>query len=118
MKKRSNVFFIKGRNKIKRRVNGTFTRPRLSVFRSLKHIYVQAINDISGKTIASSSSLDKRITHKNISKFNISKLVGLLLGQRLIKNKIKSAVFDRRDYFYAGNIERIANGIRESGILF
>lgn len=118
MKKKSNVFFIKRRNRSRKKINGTSAKPRLSVFRSLRHIYVQAINDVSGKTIASSSSLDKRIIDKKASKYNISKLVGLLLGQRLIKNKIKSAVFDRRSYFYAGNIERVASGIRESGILF
>lgn len=118
MKKKSNIFFTKKSNRINKKINGTSTRPRLSIFRSLKHIYAQAINDVSGHTITSSSSLDKKILHKKVSKFNISKLVGLLLGKRLIKHKIKNAVFDRGQYLYAGNIERVANGIRESGILF
>lgn len=118
MKRNSNIFCIKRQNRFRKKINGTSVKPRLSVFRSLRHIYIQAINDVSGRTIASSSSLDKRIIKKNISKFNISKLVGLLLGQRLVKNKIKLAVFDRRNYFYAGNVERVASGVRESGILF
>lgn len=100
---------------IRKIIKGTEERPRLSVFRSLKNIYIQAINDNVGKTIASLNSLSDGIS-KNGTKSEIAYNIGKIFGDLLIKNGIKKAVFDRNGLKYTGRIALLAKGIRDSGL--
>jgi large subunit ribosomal protein L18 len=109
---------IKNRSKrimhIRKSISGTALRPRISVFRSNKHIYAQAINDEQGVTIATISNYSL----KNKSKNNIdsAKEVGQELGKVLAGKNIAEAVFDRRGYKYHGKVKALADGIREAGL--
>lgn len=98
-------------------VRGTGSRPRISVFRSNVHIYVQAINDVAKKTIISNSSkiLKKQTTTKDKKSIE-AKNVGLTLGKMLLEKGVKLAVFDRGQYAYKGRVKAIAEGLREAGI--
>ena len=112
------------RAKRKKRVRsimlGTKNKPRLSVFRSLKHVYIQAIDDVNGTTICSASTLDKELKarFKKNTNTESAKLLGTLFADRLKKNNITTAVFDRGPYKYHGRIKALADGIREKGITF
>jgi large subunit ribosomal protein L18 len=101
---------------IRKKVEGTTVRPRLSVFKSNKAIYAQIIDDVKGHTLVSISSteLDKK------SKVNVatSKSVGAKLAERAIASGINSIVFDRNGYLYHGNIKALADGAREGGLKF
>ncbi|WP_185862506.1 50S ribosomal protein L18 [Blattabacterium cuenoti] len=107
----------KDRKKLKR-IFGTSNRPRISVFRSNKAIYVQLIDDFSGKTLVSSSSREKVFTDKKKTKIELSNEVGKLLGKRAKMLKIEKVVFDKRKYLYHGRIKSLAEGIREMGLDF
>ena len=104
---------------IRKKISGTPERPRLTVFRSLKHIYVQAIDDVTGATIAQASSLNdeavKQIIEGN-GKVGVSTAVGKAIAQRLKEKNIESAVFDRNGYLYHGRVKAIADGAREGGL--
>lgn len=106
-----------GRNKrhlrVRKRLSGTQERPRVSVFRSNKNIYLQLIDDSEGKTLASASSL--KSDNKSINK-DLSKKLGIELGEKISKLGINKVVFDRGGYLYHGKVAAIADGIRESGI--
>jgi len=111
------------RTKIRRRiratVSGSANRPRLSVFRSLKQIYVQAIDDEKGSTLLCVSSMDKEIKSKSGNKgsnIEASKLVGLQAAVRLKEMGIETCVFDRGGWRYHGRIKALADAIREGGI--
>jgi len=109
------------RNKRKRRmkykIRGDSDRPRLSVFRSNKHIYVQVIDDEKGKTLESCS--DKEIkSKKNLNKSDRASTVGRELGKKLKKKKIEKIVFDRSGYKYYGRVKALAEALREAGIDF
>lgn len=109
------------RQRIRRKVNGTAERPRLSVFRSANHIYVQAVDDISGKTIAQASSLKEEglgelVTDENTSKIAVGHAVGRLIARRLKEQNVNSAVFDRNGYIYHGRVQALADGAREEGL--
>jgi large subunit ribosomal protein L18 len=104
---------------IRKKAHGTAERPRVTVFRSNKHIYVQAIDDISGRTLAQASSLNDPIVATMIEgtgKANISSAVGKAIGTRLKEQNISTAVFDRNGYLYHGRVKAIADGARESGL--
>jgi len=105
---------IKIKHRIRKKINGTASRPRLSVFRSNKAIYAQAINDLEGKTVASASS--KGITEG--SKCDIAKKVGELVAQKCIAAGITEVVFDRNGYLYHGRVQALAEGAREAGLKF
>ena len=106
-----------GRNKrhlrVRKRLSGTQERPRVSVFRSNKNIYLQLIDDSEGKTLASASSL--KSDNKSINK-DLSKKLGIEFGEKISKLGIKKVVFDRGGYLYHGKVAAIADGIRQSGI--
>ena len=105
------------KKRIRRKISGTAERPRMSVFRSNKQIYVQLINDIEGKTLVSASSLYKPIiTKKNITKSEQAKLVGALIAEKSLSMGIKSVVFDRNGYLYHGRIKVLAEAAREGGL--
>ena len=110
----------KKRNKIKKRIRkvvfGTSERPRMTVFRSNKAIYVQIINDKEEKTIVSASSADKDLKLNSNNKSEIAKQVGVLIGNKAIKAGIKSVSFDRNGYLYHGRVKSLADGAREAGL--
>ncbi len=97
------------------KVSGISNKPRISVFISNKHLYVQAIDDKKGVTIASISDMNLKEKDKKI---NLSKKMGLTLAGDLKKKNIQKVVFDRGGYKYHGRVENIAEGLREGGIKF
>ena len=98
---------------------GTEERPRLVVFRSLKHIYGQIINDVDGKTLVASSTLDKDYTiDKSKKKVDVSFEIGELLGKKAKEKGISKVNFDRNGYHYHGRIKAFADGARKSGLDF
>jgi large subunit ribosomal protein L18 len=102
--------------RIRSRVAGTPERPRLSVFRSLQHIYAQVIDDSQSRTIISAS--DYEIETKDKKPVDIAQEVGKLIAQKAKDKKIKSIVFDRGGYQYQGLIRALAEGAREGGLQF
>lgn len=107
--------------RIRKKITGTAERPRLTVYRSLSHIYAQLIDDAGNRTIVSASSLSKEILEdiKNAKgKSAKSKKVGTLLGKKALENNISDVVFDRNGYRYHGRIKALAEGAREAGLKF
>jgi large subunit ribosomal protein L18 len=107
---------IRRHKRVRKKVFGTLERPRLAVYKSLKHIYAQIINDYEGHTLASASSLEKEIKDK--SKKEKSILVGKLIAERAIKQNIDKVVFDRGGFKYHGRIKLLAEAAREAGLKF
>ncbi len=104
---------------IRKRLKGTPERPRVSVFRSLNHIYVQAIDDISGQTLAQASSLNDEVVRTMVEgsgKTSLSTAVGKAIATRLKEKNIAKAVFDRNGYLYHGRVRAVAEGAREGGL--
>lgn len=102
---------------IRKRINGTATTPRMSVYRSNSHMYIQAIDDTCGCTIASISTLEKEFSSLKNNVENAKKL-GLEFGKRLLDKDIKSVVFDRNGFRYHGIVKNLADGAREAGLKF
>ncbi len=96
---------------------GTAKRPRAVVSRSLKHIYIQFIDDDKGKTLAMASDKDVTAT-KGMNKTDIASKVGKTAAERAQKVKIKEIIFDRRGYRYHGRVQALADGMREKGLKF
>lgn len=103
--------------RIRNRVKGTSERPRLAVFRSLKHIYAQVIDDRSGRTLVSASSAEKAAISKGGNVAG-AKAIGKLLAERAVANGIKQVVFDRGGFLYHGRIKALADAAREAGLEF
>jgi large subunit ribosomal protein L18 len=110
------------RLKIKRRVRKVITgsgeRPRMTVFRSNKDIYVQLVDDQSGTTLAAASSRAKGIADQKVTKSEKAKLVGKLIAERALESGILSVVFDRNGYLYHGRVKALADSATEGGIKF
>jgi len=104
--------------RIRTKVNGTSELPRLCVFRSLKNISVQIIDDTKGVTLASASSLDKDLKIKNGGNIEAAKLVGASIAKKAKKAKIEKVVFDRGGYLYHGRVAALAEAARENGLEF
>lgn len=104
------------RNRIRAKISGTAKIPRLSVYRSLSHIYAQLIDDAAAKTLASASDLE--IKSKKGKKTDKAKEVGLLLAKKAQEHKISQAVFDRAGFKYHGRIKSLADGARAGGLKF
>lgn len=102
--------------RIRKRVSGTESTPRLCVFRSNKNIYCQLINDETGHTLVSASSREAGISGGN--KSEVAAAVGKLIGQRAQEKNISNAVFDRSGYLYHGRVKALADGAREAGLKF
>ena len=102
---------------IRKKLFGTLNKPRLSVFRSNKYIYVQVIDDDKGNTVASATSLTKDKKKRKLNKEVASK-VGEAIGKKLLEKKINSIIFDRNGFLYAGKIKALADGARKAGIKF
>lgn len=104
---------------IRKRLSGTAERPRLVVFRSLKHIYGQIIDDVSGKTIVSFSDKAKDFeAEKGLKKTERSALVGRKLGELALAAGVTQVAFDRAGYKYHGRVKALADGAREAGLKF
>jgi large subunit ribosomal protein L18 len=109
----------KRRTRIRARVKGSSSRPRLSVYKSLHHIYAQAIDDEKGTTIVQASTLDKECsTGKSGGNIAAARAVGALLAQRLKEKGLEVVVFDRGGFPYHGRIKAVADAAREKGLRF
>jgi large subunit ribosomal protein L18 len=106
------------RYRIRKKISGTGPRPRLSVFRSNKDIYVQVIDDTTGTTLVSASSRQKDIAAQKGNKVEKSKLVGADIARKSEALGIKDVIFDRGGYLYHGRIKAVAEGAREGGLVF
>ncbi len=106
------------KNRIRKVVSGTESRPRLAVFRSNKEIYAQVVDDVTGKTIAAASSRDKDIDASKVNKVDAAKLVGKTVAEKAIKAGFESITFDRGGYLYHGRVKSLAEGAREGGLKF
>lgn len=118
--KRIEKIRIKRKMRVRGKVIGSETRPRLSVFRSAAHIYAQAIADDSGRTLAEASTLSKELgdSLSGLKKSEAAKAVGMLLAKRLQGAGIENVVFDRGRFLYHGRVKALADGAREAGLKF
>ncbi|MST85705.1 50S ribosomal protein L18 [Hallella mizrahii] len=105
---------IKIKFRIRKHVNGTAERPRLSVFRSNKQIYAQVINDVDGRTLASASSLGM----EKMPKIQQAEKVGALVAEKAKSAGIEAVVFDRNGYLYHGRVQALADAARQGGLKF
>ncbi|MFN3134325.1 MAG: 50S ribosomal protein L18 [Candidatus Kryptonium sp.] len=109
------------RKRVRSKIFGTPERPRLSIYRSLKHIYAQIIDDTKGHTLVAMSSLSKEIRDevKNAkTKTEVSRIVGLALAKKALEKGITKVVFDRNGYKYHGRVKALAEAAREGGLIF
>ncbi len=104
--------------RIRQKMKGSGERPRLAVFRSLKHIYAQVIDDRAGQTLASASSAEKSSSIGGGGNVAGAKQVGKLVAERAIEKGIKKVVFDRGGYLYHGRVKALAEAAREAGLEF
>jgi len=109
--------------RIRRRVSGTVERPRLTVFRSVSHMYVQVVDDMTGRTIASASTVEptlkgalpKKATGGNVAG---AKAIGKTIAERLLEKGVTRIVFDRNGFLYHGRVKAVADAAREAGLEF
>jgi large subunit ribosomal protein L18 len=109
---------IRRHRRVRKKILGTAERPRLAVFRSNKHIYVQAIDDFAGRTIVSASTMEADQRAGATATVDAAKKIGKLVGERAKAVGISSVVFDRGGFKYHGRIAAIADGAREAGLEF
>ena len=109
---------IRRHRRVRKHLSGTSDRPRLSVFRSLNHIYAQVIDDNQGMTILAASSLDEAVTGQSDGKTKreVAGLVGGLIASRAIEKGVKTVVLDRGGYRYFGRVQSLADGARKGGL--
>lgn len=105
-------------SRIRQRVSGTEARPRLAVFRSVKHIYVQVIDDRKGHTVAAASSNEKTAGVKTGGNVAGAKEIGRLIAERAKSKGVTKVVFDRGGYLYHGRVKALADAAREAGLEF
>jgi large subunit ribosomal protein L18 len=112
--------FDRRERRVRAKLRRTTTRPRLSIFRSGRHIYAQVIDDAKGATVAAASTLDKELKGKlkTGADKDAAKQVGILLAQRAKAAGIEAVVFDRGGYIYHGRVKALAEGAREGGLAF
>jgi len=108
------------RKRVRRRVRGTEERPRLSVFRSGRHMYAQVVSDASGRTLLAVSTLSPELKGhlKKTADVGAAKQVGLLTARRCLEKGIKRIVFDRNGFLFHGRVRAVADGAREGGLQF
>ena len=118
--KKKRMSHLRRRRRIRQKVSGTGNRPRLSVFRSLKHIYAQLINDELGVTLAEASTLSPELkeTLTNGGNIEAAQRVGTLIAQKAKQQEIEVAIFDRGGHLYHGRIKALAEAAREAGLKF
>jgi large subunit ribosomal protein L18 len=105
---------------IRLRVTGTSERPRLSVFRSAKHIYAQAIDDTTGRVLAAAGELDAtvKVQIAGKAKKERARIVGKAIGEKLVSTGVKAVIFDRNGFIYHGRVKELADGARDAGLQF
>lgn len=103
-------------SRIRKKVRGTAERPRLAVFRSVNHIYAQVIDDISGKTLATASTVEKSLGTKTGGNVESAKTVGKAIAERAMAAGVSSVVFDRGGYVYHGRVKALIDATREAGL--
>ncbi len=106
------------KNRIRKIVSGTETKPRLSVFRSNKEIYAQIVDDVTGETISAASSRDNDVNSAKGTKIEIAALVGKSVAEKALKAGVETISFDRGGYLYHGRVKSLAEGAREAGLKF
>ena len=106
--------------RVKKQVRGTGERPRLTVYKSLKHMYAQIVDDSTGQTLATASTMgrDVRDGVKNSGTVEAARIVGLALGRKALSRDITKVVFDRNGYAYHGKVKALADAAREAGLQF
>ena len=111
---------LKRKASIRLRITGTAERPRLTVFRSARYVYAQAIDDTTGRVLAASSELDEHVKGAVTGKpkKERARAIGKAIGEKLIALKIEAVVFDRNGYIYHGRVKEIADGARDAGLKF
>ena len=107
--------------RIRKRVQGTEARPRLTVFRSVAHIYVQVVDDMTGRTLASASTVEPKVkgtmdTKARGSNVAGAKAIGKTIAERLLEKGVKRVVFDRNGFLYHGRVKAVADAAREAGL--
>jgi large subunit ribosomal protein L18 len=120
MKSRKDINLKRGRRvtRIQAVIRGTATRPRLAVFRSNRYIYGQILNDDLGRTLIKASASELSPADRKKTKIAQAELVGKLIGEKALKEKIEQVVFDRRSYKYHGRVKALAEGARGAGLKF
>ena len=114
-----NVTRKKRHARVRTKLSGTAARPRLNVFRSIKHIYAQLIDVVNGVTLASASTLDKDLTvDSSSSNTDAAVKVGELVAKRAVEKGVTEVVFDRGGYLYHGRVQALADAARENGLKF
>ncbi len=118
--KKKHAQLTRRHRRVRARISGTPERPRLNVFRSLTNIYAQVIDDISGRTLVSASTIDHEVAGQltGKSKVEAAKIVGQVLAQRAKTANVSTVVFDRGGYQYHGRVAALAEGAREGGLDF
>ena len=102
--------------RIRKRLSGSEARPRMTVYRSNKQIYVQLVDDVTGMTLASASSKEKDIASQKGNKIDQAKLVGKRIAEKAKEKGIETVVFDRNGFLYHGRVKNLADAARESGL--
>lgn len=108
----------KRHERVRQKIAGTPTKPRLNVFRSGNHIYAQVIDDIAGNTLASASTLDKSLNLTSTKNKEAAKFVGEAIAKKSLEKGIEEVVFDRGGFIYHGRIKELADAAREAGLKF
>ncbi|MBQ4574244.1 MAG: 50S ribosomal protein L18 [Clostridia bacterium] len=116
-RKDSNAQRLKRHKRVRAKISGTTARPRLCVYRSLKNISAQIIDDTTGKTLVSASTLEKGFEGNGGNK-EAAKKIGMLIAERAVAKEITEVVFDRGGYIYHGRVMDLAEGAREGGLKF
>ena len=111
---------MKRKGAIRKRVAGTAERPRLSVFRSTKHVYAQAIDDATGRVLAAASDTEEKLEQSvnGKKKKERARAVGKAIGEKLLAMSVKAVVFDRNGFIYHGRVKEVADGARDAGLAF
>jgi len=111
---------LKRKRRVRKKVRGTTEQPRLSVFRSGKHIYAQIIEDVNGNTLAAASTMSKAVTQgvKYTGNVEAAKAVGKAIAEQALSKNIKQVVFDRNGFLYHGRVKALGDAAREAGLSF
>ncbi len=111
---------LKRKNRVRKKIRGTTEQPRLSVFRSGKHIYAQIIEDVNGNTLAAASTVTKEVANglKQTGNIDAAKAVGKAIAEQALSKNIKQVVFDRNGFLYHGRVKALAEAAREAGLSF
>lgn len=117
-KQSSNVSRLRRHKRVRKTVSGTSSRPRLCVYRSLKNIYAQIIDDENGATLVAASTLETELKEVYGGNKEAAKKVGELIAKKALEKGIDTVVFDRGGYIYHGRVQELAEGAREAGLKF